>query len=1017
MQMLLEEERAEAHEYGIDLKVDEAAALDDDTRYIFNLPPRWPGKFELQVDGTSRKADFELRLQLIGEDGEKIFHYDFDNPLLRLSETEQFLPDGPQWQALAAAHRHQTLTSKDEYANLLAVHELIQAAQSGLEIDAAAFKEFQVAQPDKVGLAVEAQPDGSLELSPTFGNDLSQEAVLARLGQLNPESTSQSLRIGKTVMLLDEKSLEAAHDIIRKRHIPAKQRKRFFANPSAFIDAALVDLDSGFSLRVKGAGPFIHAYFGDTGSTEMDWFQGGEDIEDPLEHLSADPELVPPEELSDIIPDASILSDFKQKFQDAETTNASALQLERFHVDISDRARVYRAIEHLETEFASRGPMVDDVGPYAVDIHLNDADIEFGDQILTPPKNFTSEKDVNFDEYTRTPFPHQVEGIRWMLGLATNEHLPEDYPHRIEGALLADDMGLGKTYMAIVGMREILLKTESKKPVLVVAPLSLLENWKREVGDTYRDPLFKNIVILQSDGDLPQYRIEGMGVETRQQPAPKIETIYEPLDPPEGQFDMPPEYLMLQSYATELSLWEDIEPAKEVLPWEDSPTDSSTDTLIEEEDDEPFIPRCALKIGPEWGPDRLDMPETMVLTTYQVLRDYQFSLAMIPWSVVVFDEAQNIKSPNTLQTRAAKALNAEFKLLVTGTPVENHLGEFWCLFDTVQPGLLGSYQTFRQNFIKPIINALPDEIEHVREDVGQELRDLVGGFMLRRIKEDHLPNLPVKRIILGEHDGLGNYDFDPRITNQMKGMQKIRYEDVVNITMEGMSQQNPGVALGGLQKLRDVSLFPGLIEEMPRLPMDSESAQVLFSESGKLGILGKILEEVHERDEKILVFIVNKRLQELVSVCVQRIYGLPVPIINGSTKAVSDNPNNPTRQAIIDEFQAKPGFGVLVISPVAAGVGLTITAANNVVHLERHWNPAKEAQATDRAYRIGQTKDVNVYIPILTHPEFDSFDVNLNRLLSSKTSLKDAIITQEEVQPAELINSGIFVKPDTDSES
>lgn len=101
---------------------------------------------------------------------------------------------------------------------------------------------------------------------------------------------------------------------------------------------------------------------------------------------------------------------------------------------------------------------------------------------------------------------------------------------------------------------------------------------------------------------------------------------------------------------------------------------------------------------------------------------------------------------------------------------------------------------------------------------------------------------------------------------------------------------------------------------------------------------------------------------------------------------------------------------MLVISPVAAGVGLTITAANHVIHLERHWNPAKEAQATDRAYRIGQTRPVYVYIPILTHPDYASFDVNLNRLLMSKMSLSDAIITQEEVTGQELLKSGMFDK-------
>lgn len=102
---------------------------------------------------------------------------------------------------------------------------------------------------------------------------------------------------------------------------------------------------------------------------------------------------------------------------------------------------------------------------------------------------------------------------------------------------------------------------------------------------------------------------------------------------------------------------------------------------------------------------------------------------------------------------------------------------------------------------------------------------------------------------------------------------------------------------------------------------------------------------------------------------------------------------------MISDFEAKEGFNLIVMSPVAAGVGLTVVGANHVVHLERYWNPAKEAQATDRVYRIGQEKEVHIYIPLLHHPEFESFDVNLHRLLTQKTLLKDAVVTPEDVIP------------------
>lgn len=130
-------------------------------------------------------------------------------------------------------------------------------------------------------------------------------------------------------------------------------------------------------------------------------------------------------------------------------------------------------------------------------------------------------------------------------------------------------------------------------------------------------------------------------------------------------------------------------------------------------------------------------------------------------------------------------------------------------------------------------------------------------------------------------------------------------------------------------------------------------------------------------------------------------FGLgPLHVINGDAKAIVKRKGALSRKSMITDFEAKEGFNVIIMSPVAAGVGLTVVGANHVIHFERHWNPAKEAQATDRVYRIGQKKDVNIYVPILHHPEFESFDVNLHRLLSQKSMLKDAVVTPGEVVPS-----------------
>lgn len=282
--------------------------------------------------------------------------------------------------------------------------------------------------------------------------------------------------------------------------------------------------------------------------------------------------------------------------------------------------------------------------------------------------------------------------------------------------------------------------------------------------------------------------------------------------------------------------------------------------------------------------------------------------------------------------------------------------------------------------------------------------------MLRRIKEDHLEGLPEKRALLGQQSEGGEWEFDPGICRVMDGEQLERYNAVINTTIELMNEdENRGQALTGLHKLRQVSLHPDLLAGgQPQIATSAKEAWALISKSGKLQVTLEVLEKIKSQNEKAIIFLIDKKMQSALAIALRQIFHIEAAIINGDTKTFSKRSANATRQGIIDRFEGKESFDVLVMSPVAAGVGLTIVSANHVIHLERHWNPAKEAQATDRVYRIGQTKDVSVYYPILLHPESDSFDVNLNRLLMSKQGLKDAIIVPSPVSEQELTGSGMF---------
>ena len=175
-----------------------------------------------------------------------------------------------------------------------------------------------------------------------------------------------------------------------------------------------------------------------------------------------------------------------------------------------------------------------------------------------------------------------------------------------------------------------------------------------------------------------------------------------------------------------------------------------------------------------------------------------------------------------------------------------------------------------------------------------------------------------------------------------------------------------------------------------------------MKESGKLQAVLSRMDQIRQRGEKVILFMMTKQLQRLMKQWLDLLYSLDIAIINGDTKAVATKAEDMTRKRLIQAFEARPGFNVLIMSPIAAGVGLTVVGANHVIHVERHWNPAKEAQATDRVYRIGQTRDVHIHLPILLHPQHDSFDVNLDRLLRNKIILKDAVVTTESVSEQEI---------------
>jgi hypothetical protein len=365
-----------------------------------------------------------------------------------------------------------------------------------------------------------------------------------------------------------------------------------------------------------------------------------------------------------------------------------------------------------------------------------------------------------------------------------------------------------------------------------------------------------------------------------------------------------------------------------------------------------FAPSLTESLYIHKGSDRLKSVVSlsnfdMIITSYDTLKIDQLLLGKIQFQSIICDEAQNIKSHTSQRSRAIRAMQTHFRLAMTGTPVENSLDELWAIMDFVQPGALGSLKDFRRNFVET------GDYEGVLK--------AIQPYYLRRTKQQILDDrLPKKHI-------------NPPIYVEASPIQK-------QIASSMLATKNVGqiAILNMLMRLRQLYGHPGVV--IPRyenLPPD---------DIPKLQEMIRIIEKVKERQEKVIIFTEFRKLHSILKRLLMTMYGIFVPIIDGET---------PNRQAIAQRFNQSPGFGVMILSPKAAGVGLTITSANHVIHYTRWWNPAVENQATDRAYRIGQQKDVYVYHIITTDREnFPNGTVEelMHQLLEEKRDLAENVI-------------------------
>lgn len=350
-----------------------------------------------------------------------------------------------------------------------------------------------------------------------------------------------------------------------------------------------------------------------------------------------------------------------------------------------------------------------------------------------------------------------------------------------------------------------------------------------------------------------------------------------------------------------------------------------------------------------------------VLTTYTTLTNYQHSLGRIPFSAAVFDEIQALKNPFCLRAVAARAMNADFRIGLTGTPIENSAIDLWAINEQLNPGALGTLKEFRARYNSPDAENMAELHARVFEPDADR-----PAFALRRLKETVARDLPAKLRYL-----------HPRL---MPDVQANAYEGARLKLAEG----GPAAALKALHHIRTVSTHPAT----DAVVGDEE----FILASSRLQATMDLLRAIQARGERVLVFIEHVKMQYRFIELVKAQLGLPrIDLINGQTPI-------PKRQAIVNRFQSHltddGGFDMLVLGPKAAGTGLTLTAATNVIHLSRWWNPAVEEQCNDRVHRLGQTRPVAIHVPMAVHSLYreQSFDCLLQSLMARKRKLANSAL-------------------------
>lgn len=903
---------ARFEEKSLNVDIEEILSLNEIERKILGLPDNFP--YEVVIDfnhnGTGvadLNSKFEIHFYDYHPHGNKL-ESNLNLPFIDVNNYSYIL-NYSQFELIKSINQYNSidrsqLNRPTQWTFFSKIKQL--SSENSINLDTILERENFLVK-NKIKLNLDLGENGDLKIFPDLENDF-QSNFKNQFNAGSAVNDVYSLRNlhGEQLRVTFEESSDPNEDKSLKgflktvkdksKYIGESEINSLIENPEIYLDADFFDLDA-FSERVKDLGLYKPKFYPFICPYKSEWIPGVI-VKDPI---LGETKITFPEEHD--------LLEFEREVEISKVNQRDSIEWKSISIplnvalEIAERSRKQFENPIKPEQFEDKNEIKSE-GEKVLIIYENVDQLDYLNTLTLTLTEFNFEKVSNLKSNISLK-KHQKEGIAWMQTLINS---------KAPGCLLADDMGLGKTLQIIYFLEWFAQKNpDSVNPILIVAPVSLLENWENEFKKFFGSSTFPVNILYDNHSLTKLFNTKSIAQLQKKQ---------------------------------------------------------------------------------------------IIITNYETIRSYQQNICAVDFSIIVLDEAQKIKTPGTYITNACKALKSDFKIAMTGTPIENTFIDLWCLMDFCAPGFLGNAKEFANEFQRPLSKEETDI-----KALGESLRDRIGLYLKRRLKDDIKEDLPSKFDSSNDKDII-HFGSNRSFKLEMPNIQFETYKEALN----GINDEDLiGVArtnkiLKSIQAIKTISDHPYLLNRQ----IINYTAEELVNTSAKLEIVIEILNSVKLKREKCIIFAERRDTQQMLRKVIYGYFEISPSIVNGDTPSKpGKNDQNKSRQETIDYFQSVIGFNVIILSPLAAGVGLNVVGANHVIHYSRHWNPAKEDQATDRAYRIGQEKDVFVYYPMAIFPaqqmennkEIKSFDEVLDSLLRRKKSLatstlypSDAMeLNQEEV--------------------